>query len=81
MSQKILNWLAKMKRDLKTPWKFVRRYKETRTRMNWRGCYDMLKKKSNVIQYKTSKVLYTAYNSFKTRSQNASFLTIVLIQS
>ncbi|KAG1136905.1 hypothetical protein G6F37_010814 [Rhizopus arrhizus] len=47
---------------------FVQRYKETRNRMNWRGCHDMLKKQTNVIHYKTSEVLRTVYNRFKTRS-------------
>ncbi|KAK4520628.1 uncharacterized protein ATC70_006506 [Mucor velutinosus] len=47
---------------------FVQRYKETRNRMNWRGCHDILKKQTNVIHYKTSEVLRTVYNRFKTRS-------------
>ncbi|KAG2194329.1 hypothetical protein INT47_000256 [Mucor saturninus] len=47
---------------------FVRRYRVTRNRMNWRGCHDMLKKQTNVIHYKTSEVLRTVYNRFKTRS-------------
>ncbi|KAI8887894.1 hypothetical protein K501DRAFT_268510 [Backusella circina FSU 941] len=47
---------------------FVQRYKETRTRMNWRGCHDMLKKQTNVIHYKTSEVLRTVYSRFKTRN-------------
>lgn len=47
---------------------FVRRYKETRNQMNWRGCHDMLKKQTNVFYYRTSEVLRTVSNRLKTSS-------------
>ncbi|KAG1152612.1 hypothetical protein G6F37_001562 [Rhizopus arrhizus] len=47
---------------------FVQHYKETRKRMNWRGCHDILEKQTNVIHYETSEVLRTVYNRFKTSS-------------
>lgn len=34
---------------------FVQRYKETRNRMNWRGCHDMLKNKPTLSIIKPQK--------------------------
>ncbi|KAG2218893.1 hypothetical protein INT45_007620 [Circinella minor] len=47
---------------------FVKRYKETRNRMNWRGCHSILEKTTQRYPLQTSEVLRTVYNRFKARS-------------
>ncbi|KAL7315852.1 hypothetical protein PS15m_005022 [Mucor circinelloides] len=44
---------------------FVKKYKSTSKRMNWRDCYAQLEQKTDVIKYKNAEVLRVQYNRFK----------------